>query len=434
MELPIDLEGGTPVQCVDMHTSGEPTRIIYRGYPELTGPLQAQLTEAQQKFDHNRKCLMLEPRGHADMYGALLRPHTELTAEGKAHIGVLFLTGEGYSTMCGHATIALGRFLIDTHDKTIFPLRDSVPIDPTIDTATITLHAPCGLVTVTVPVTPDSRKSDPSRPVSFLSVPSFVSCIDLNCPVSSEYVHGLHALIEHSKENVKASVAYGGAWYLLPKLWVDPHTRTPQLNMRNLALAAFDLKETFNNHPWVRKAWLKFDKDNRDSESGYIFGTIITQPLSRTYDASRNADGADFGLNFFGKDQFDRSPCGSGIAAREALAFARKERKIGQRWVYHSLVSKAKGQGEMVATIESECKRDGSEGTGAVRVRIEGKAFYTGFASYVVEGSDEIGKGFSLKDAETAVNGRWTPDPTPPPPPRRGLNLKRTHDTFIKGE
>jgi len=73
MELPFDVDGARSIQCVDMHTSGEPTRIIYRGYPDVSGTLLEQRTEAQQKYDHIRKCLMLEPRGHVDMYGALLR-------------------------------------------------------------------------------------------------------------------------------------------------------------------------------------------------------------------------------------------------------------------------------------------------------------------------------------------------------------------------
>jgi len=327
--------------------------------------------------------------------------------------------------MCGHATIALGRFLIDTHDKTIFPLRDTVPIDSTIDTATISLQAPCGLVTVTVPVTPDGSKSDPSRPVSFLSVPSFARATDYSLKVS-DHLLSLNVLMESPMQHVRASVAYGGAWYLLPKLRIDPDTDTPHLDSRNLSLAAFELKEAFNSKG-LRDCR---NPDAPESESEHIFGTIITHPLSRAYDPTRNADGADLGLNFFGKDQFDRSPCGSGVAAREALAFACKQRKIGQRWVYHSLISKAKGQGEMVATVESECKVDGSEGTGAVRVRIEGKAFYSGFSSHVVEAGDEIGKdGFTLKEAETAVNSRWMRDALG----REGLRPKRSHDDYIHG-
>jgi len=398
MKLPIELDGATTIQCVDMHTTGEPTRIIYRGYSEMTGTLHEQRAEAKQKHDHIRKFLMLEPRGHVDMYGALLRPQTELTTTGKAHIGVLFLTGEGYSTMCGHATIALGRFLTDTHDKTIFPLRDSVPVDMSTNTATINLHAPCGLVVVTVPVTSDGHKSDPSRPVSFLSVPSFATGIDVSIPVS-ESLLGLKPAAE--PHHYTTSIAYGGAFYLLPRLRC-PRSKLDSSNHLDLSTSAFSLKTTFNSSPELLE---KYCRVSGSSVPDKIFGTIITHPLSTTADPARDTAGAELGMNFFGTDQFDRSPCGSGVAAREALAFAKGERKIGQRWAYHSVVSKAKSQGEMIGRIESECAIDGSEGKGAVRVRIEAKAFYSGFGSWVVEAADEVGKeGFSLRGVVDEIN------------------------------
>ena len=384
-----------------MHTTGEPTRIIYRGYPDMTGTLHEQRAEAQQKHDHIRKFLMSEPRGHVDMYGALLRPHTELTAIGKAHIGVLFLTGEGYSTMCGHATIALGRFLIDTHDKTIFPPRDAIPVDLTTKTATINLHAPCGLVVVTVPVTSNGRKSDPSRPVSFLSVPSFATGIDVSIPMTDSL-----PCLEPAPGplHCTASIAYGGAFYLLPRLHSprNHNDKEHHLDLNTLSASAFSLKSTFNSSPELLEKYCQIPGSSTPEK---IFGTIITHPLSTTSNPSRDIVGSELGMNFFGTDQFDRSPCGSGVAAREALAFAKGERKVGQRWAYHSVVSKAKGQGEMVGTVESECAIDGSKGKGGVRVRIEGKAFYSGFSIWAVEAEDEVGKeGFSLRGVVNEIN------------------------------
>src|SRR6187402_2556894 len=127
MEFPIKLDGqSTMIHCVEMHTTGEPTRIIYKGFPELRGSLLEQRAEAKASHDNIRAQLILEPRGHWDMYGAVLRQQTELVASGEAHIGVLFMHNDGFSTMCGHATIALGRFLIDTHDLSVFPKRNEL--------------------------------------------------------------------------------------------------------------------------------------------------------------------------------------------------------------------------------------------------------------------------------------------------------------------
>ena len=97
MDFPIPLDHGMrSIRTVDMHTIGEPTRIVFEGYPEIRGTLLEQRAAAQAKHDHIRKTLMLEPRGHREMYGAILRQETELTRTGEAHIGVLFTTNEGY--------------------------------------------------------------------------------------------------------------------------------------------------------------------------------------------------------------------------------------------------------------------------------------------------------------------------------------------------
>ncbi|MFM8914844.1 MAG: proline racemase family protein, partial [Candidatus Limnocylindrus sp.] len=89
---------GDAIEVLDYHTAGEPFRIVVSGYPELAGStILERRRSALQKHDHLRKMLMWEPRGHADMYGGILVPpdHDE------AHVGVLFMHNEGYSTMCG---------------------------------------------------------------------------------------------------------------------------------------------------------------------------------------------------------------------------------------------------------------------------------------------------------------------------------------------
>ena len=99
------------LSTVEMHTGGEPTRIVVDGWPRFAGrTLLDKRREARERFDHLRRGLMLEPRGHDGMYGALLvePDHPE------ADLAVLFMHNEGYSTMCGHATIALARWAVDS--------------------------------------------------------------------------------------------------------------------------------------------------------------------------------------------------------------------------------------------------------------------------------------------------------------------------------
>ena len=95
---------------VDMHTGGEPLRVITGGYPDIPrGTILEKRAYVRDNLDHLRKLLIFEPRGHYDMYGALL---VEPDLPG-ADLAVLFMHNEGYSTMCGHAIIALGRYAVD---------------------------------------------------------------------------------------------------------------------------------------------------------------------------------------------------------------------------------------------------------------------------------------------------------------------------------
>src|SRR5437870_9596200 len=105
------VESATVITTIDAHAAGEPLRIITGGLPELQGATMLERRQyMQQHYDHIRKALMWEPRGHRDMYGAVLTQR--VTPE--ADLGVLFIHNEGYSTMCGHGVIALVATLIET--------------------------------------------------------------------------------------------------------------------------------------------------------------------------------------------------------------------------------------------------------------------------------------------------------------------------------
>ena len=126
------------IHVLDMHTGGEPVRIVRRGMPPIPGrTILEKRRYARDHLDAYRKFLMYEPRGHRDMYGALL---VEPTLPG-ADIAVLFLHNEGYSTMCGHAVIALGRYAVDYG---LVPAAEPV--------ARVGIECPCGLVEAWVEV------------------------------------------------------------------------------------------------------------------------------------------------------------------------------------------------------------------------------------------------------------------------------------------
>lgn len=390
----------SPISCIEMHTTGEPTRIVYAGYPELHGSLLEQRAEAKAQNDHIRRRLLYEPRGHFDMYGAVLRQRTELTERGDAHMGVLFLTNDGYSTMCGHATIALGRLLLDTHDETVFPKRRLVTHDPDTNTALLKLHAPCGLLEVTVPTTTDGQMSDPTRPVTFLSVPSF--CTGMNVAVDVSAEDTWQEL--NGRRKVVVDFAYGGAFFCIVDatelgfpdgLQNIDHVRMNEAAKKLMSCikGSHDLQEYFR-HP-----------DHDDLSFLYSI-MIVDKTLGRP---SHSGSGAETGLCYFADQGVDRSPTGSGVAARMALAYAKGHLDVGESWTYHSLVSNAwSGQGGFTGTV---VRLVGSFTASnlllpIIQASVAGSASYTGVSTYIVEPHDPLrDNGFLFQRLAAAENG-----------------------------
>src|SRR5215469_5664682 len=168
-----------PLDVLDMHTGGEPVRIVRGGYPPILGAtILEKRRYAREQLDHLRRFLMFEPRGHADMYGALL---VEPSLPG-ADLAVLFMHNEGYSTMCGHAVIALGRYAVD------YGL-----VEHTKPVTQVGIECPCGLVRVSVEV-----QGGKSGRVAFESVPAFLFASGVQVAVPGIGM-------------VTADVSYGGA-------------------------------------------------------------------------------------------------------------------------------------------------------------------------------------------------------------------------------
>lgn len=117
----------------DYHTAGEPFRIVASLPPNI---LTKGLTVSQQRhlitttpshpLDLLRQSLCHEPRGHADMYGGFITPPDD----SGAHFGVLFFHKDGFSTACGHGTIALGYWAVANG---IVEVRTGGEVDVVVD-------------------------------------------------------------------------------------------------------------------------------------------------------------------------------------------------------------------------------------------------------------------------------------------------------------
>jgi trans-L-3-hydroxyproline dehydratase len=328
------------LRTVDMHTGGEPTRIIVEGWPALEAPtLLGKRREAKERHDHLRRALMHEPRGHADMYGALLVPPDHPDAD----LGVLFLHNEGYSTMCGHATIALARWAVDAGR-----VRTAEP------ETTVRLQCPCGLVIAHVAV-----KDGRAGRVRFESVPAFAHALDAIVPTETW-------------GPVTVDIGYGGAFYAFldaASLGLDVRTTPVAALVDAGATIAEAARRTIRlEHP-------------DDSDLAFIYGTILTDGGTGTATPSRN-------ICIFAGRQVDRSPTGSGVTARIALQVARRQTRIGEVCIYES-VTGAQFAGRAV-------RRAGAGGRKAVIVEVAGEARYTGESTFRFENDDPLKWGFRL--------------------------------------
>ena len=335
------IPGIEPIETVEMHTGGEPVRIIVSGYPELRGAtLLEKRRDARDRLDHLRRRLMHEPRGHFDMYGALPVPADHPGAA----FAVLFLHNEGYSTMCGHATIALGRWAVESGRV--------AAVEPE---TRFVLQCPCGPVAVTVEV----RDGRAGR-VRFESVPAFAAALDRTVEVLGF-------------GRVMIDIGYGGAFYaVLPaaRLGLDM-IRSP---LRDLVDAATAVTR-------ATKSAVPLDHPD-DADLAFLYGTILT-------DGGDGRDRPSVNVCVFAEREVDRSPTGSGVTARLALAHARGQAKAGDPHVFESLTG-ARFGGKIVSETRLGARP-------AVTVEVSGEAHYTGTARFVAEPDDPLEDGFLLR-------------------------------------
>jgi proline racemase len=325
------------LSTVEMHTGGEPTRIIIEGWPAFTGrTLLDKRREAKERHDHLRRGLMLEPRGHDGMYGALLvePDHPE------ADLAVLFMHNEGYSTMCGHATIALARWAVDSGRV---PRQSPETI--------VRLQCPCGLVV--------ARVADDGT-VRFESVPSFAYALDRVAPT-------------RSWGPVTVDIAYGGAFYAFlsaDSIGLDLRTSPMRAIVdagEEIALAASKaIPIEYPDAP----------------DLAFLYGTILTDRDDGASTPSRN-------VCIFAGRQIDRSPTGSGVTARMALQLARRRANLGDERTFESCTG---------AIFSGRAMREAPavNGRKAVIVEVGGQAHQVGEARFSFDARDPLKDGFSL--------------------------------------
>ncbi|MDY8134837.1 proline racemase family protein [Aquimarina sp. 2201CG5-10] len=332
------------IKTIDMHTGGEPLRVIVDGFPELKGNSVLEYRRyCKENFDHLRTALMFEPRGHADMYGCILLPPND----DEGDFGIIFLHNEGYSTMCGHAIIAISTLAIEMKWISVKEGDNIVKID-----------APCGRITSFANVS-DGKVTG----VRFHCVPSFVVGLD-----KSVMVEGLG--------NVTYDLAYGGAFYAYVDLAKNnfDFDLTPD-SYRTLITKGMDIKrEVMHNDKEILHPY--------EEDLSFLYGTIFIDNSSKENIDSRN-------VCIFAEGEVDRCPTGSGVSGRMAIHRARKEIDYGETMTIESITDSV-FKGSIVSEEDYGPFK-------AIIPQVEGTAHITGMQTFLIDPNDPMKNGFILR-------------------------------------
>ena len=325
-------------ETIESHTAGNPTRTILSGAPALVGATMLErLADLRDKYEWVRTSLMFEPRGSSVMSGCVLMQPCDPNAD----VGVVFIEASGYPPMCGHDTIGLVTVLIETNRVAV-----------TGPTVRVVLDTPAGLVE-TVATVEDNRVTS----VSFYSTPSFLLHQDAVIPVPDV-------------GPVTVDIAWGGNFYaLVDAASVGIDLDDPRVGGR-IALAA-KIRGAVNSTFDVRHPLL-------EGVTGLTHVSFVGPPINPAATARTSVIMPPGGA--------DRSPCGTGTAARTASLVARGELAVGESLVHESITG-----GLFSSTPVENVDVGGLRG---VRSRITGRAFITGFARWTVDPADPLAKGF----------------------------------------
>lgn len=333
------------IKTIDMHTGGEPLRVIVDGFPELKGNSVLEYRRyCKENWDHLRTALMFEPRGHADMYGCILTPPNDEEGD----FGILFLHNEGYSTMCGHAIIAISTLAIQMKWIDVKEGDNILKID-----------APCGRITSYIEVNKGNIEG-----VKFHCVPSFVVGLDRKVKVD-----GLG--------EVTYDLAYGGAFYA----YVDMAKNHFKFDLTTDSYQQL-IREGMN----IKHAVMKHDKEILhpfETDLSFLYGTIfIDNTKQKSGNDSRN-------VCIFAEGEVDRCPTGSGVSGRMAIHKKRAEINYGEIMTIESITDSVfKG-----SVVSEETYGPFT----AVIPQVEGTAHVTGIQTFVIDPNDPMKEGFILR-------------------------------------
>ncbi len=350
------------MHAVDLHCAGEPLRLIRSGFPTVPfAPILERRSWVREHADAVRRALIFEPRGHRDMYGAILMQPFRSDAD----VAVLFMHNEGYSTMCGHGVIAIATALVE---ERLYPVTEPQTL--------IRLETPAGIVIAAANVVHGAHGGYEVRSVRFQNVPAYLHASGLQVHPDGVQLTGSAA----ANGALSVDLAFGGAYYgIVNAADLDLRVVPDQVAALTAAGAAITdvlRRDHTPTHP-------------TDPDLGFVYGTIIVDEAPATAPDGR-APLADLrNVTIFADAEVDRSPCGSGTSALLAQRFAQGRVAVGRDIVNAGITGES-----FRARVESPTTLGDRD---AVITTVEGTAFVTGYHTFLVDGRDPLGGGFLLR-------------------------------------
>ncbi len=328
----------TSFKCIDTHTVGEFTRIIFSGFPVPEGdtPIERKNFIANN-YDHFRRALMFEPRGHRNMFGAFIT--TPISEE--ADYAVFFMDTGEYLNMCGHGTIG-----------SVTAIIEGGLVEAKEPFTEVVLEAPAGIIRTKAEV-----KDGKVVNVTLKNVPSFLYKKDLTTTIDGQ--------------EVKYDISFGGSFFALVDVeqfgWsVDPKS-IPKLTDFGMKMIEAVNKEVTMEHPTL---------------------DITTVDLAELY-CHTATEGCNYrNVVIFGDNMADRSPCGTGTSAKLAALHARGQIAVNEPFVYESFIGSTFKGLILEETTVGEHK--------AIVPQITGSAYVTAEATYVIDPADPLKYGFMV--------------------------------------
>lgn len=327
------------ITAVDTHTAGEPTRVVTGGTPYIRGnTVQEKKQWMATNCDYLRKMLMWEPRGHRDMFGAVI---TE-PASDDTDIGVVFMDSGGYLDMCAHGSIGVATVLVETGIIRCENLTSNQERQFILDTPAGEVYARAKM------------ENGKVSAVTIRNVPSFL--------------YSSLSIRVKSAKDVPVDIAYGGNFFALvaaKNLDVKVNPR----EIKRLIEFGVDIRETINK-----------EVDIVHPATGNKGKVDLVEIFEETR-PPRNAV-------IFGRGQLDRSPCGTGTCAKMAVLHAKNKLAVGQTYRYRSILG-TEFQGRIVEELKVGDYK-------AIVPEVTGSAYIIGIQQFVMEEEDPFRYGFQL--------------------------------------